>query len=97
MANVMQTAERGTQAGGECLGHLGGECLAAWISPGSRFGCMAAARALPSEQAARAATSARILSKSSSSSVCGSIFELNSDRWQPWPRPSDPGTIQQVR
>ena len=43
------------------------------ISPGSRLGSIRRADSLPSEHAARAATRARILSNSSSSSVCVSM------------------------
>ena len=74
MADVVQAAERRPQARAERFDHLGRQRLAVVDLAGveARLHAVAAA-AFPSEQAARAATSARTLSNSSSSSVCVSM------------------------
>ena len=67
------------QAGGEGLGHLGGERLS--VADLARLGRLhPRGGSLPSEQAALAATRARTLSNSSSSSVCVSMSPQETDR-----------------
>ena len=72
---------RGPQARAERFHHLGRERLPVVDLAGIRLGSICRAAALPSEQAARAATSVRILSNSSSSSVCVSMAPHHRDQF----------------